>query len=306
MNSEKKYLWKEAIKWPLYILAIMPVIISASYYLSIGRVFNIRNFFIFLIASILLLLWENLTNDLFDSFTGIDEFKFHSLVNLLGNKKLISKLSVLSFIIGILLISFLSINTSFKVLLLVSGSCFLGYIYQGPPFRLGYLGLGEPLCWIAFGPFAYGASLLAIAPLNISLDFIPWNTSLIIGSGPALATSLVLFCSHFHQIDEDRKYGKKSPLVYLGTKRSSLIIPAIILIIYILEIYPTIIKQLPISSLICILSLPWALTLINSTILNHNNKSVMKSCKYKALRFQSINGILFALGLSINYFNKIY
>lgn len=29
----------------------------------------------------------------------------------------------------------------------------LGYVYQGPPFRLGYWGFGEILCFFAFGPF---------------------------------------------------------------------------------------------------------------------------------------------------------
>ena len=36
-----------------------------------------------------------------------------------------------------------------------------GYVYQGPPFRLSYKGLGEPLCFAAFGPLATGAFYLA-------------------------------------------------------------------------------------------------------------------------------------------------
>jgi len=30
--------------------------------------------------------------------------------------------------------------------------CALGYSYQGPPFRFGYQGLGEIICFICFGP----------------------------------------------------------------------------------------------------------------------------------------------------------
>lgn len=37
----------------------------------------------------------------------------------------------------------------------------MGYLYQGPPFRLSYLGLGEPLCFAAFGPLATCAFYLA-------------------------------------------------------------------------------------------------------------------------------------------------
>lgn len=36
-----------------------------------------------------------------------------------------------------------------------------GYLYQGPPFRFSYLGLGEPLCFLAFGPLATNAFYLA-------------------------------------------------------------------------------------------------------------------------------------------------
>ena len=37
----------------------------------------------------------------------------------------------------------------------------MGYLYQGPPFRFSYLGLGEPLCFAAFGPLATCAFYLA-------------------------------------------------------------------------------------------------------------------------------------------------
>ncbi len=37
----------------------------------------------------------------------------------------------------------------------------MGYLYQGPPFRLSYQGLGEPLCFMAFGPLATTAFYLA-------------------------------------------------------------------------------------------------------------------------------------------------
>ena len=72
MNNNKKKLWREAIKWPLYSVAIMPIFISAAYILYQYKKISILYFIGFTIASILILFWENLTNDLFDSETGID------------------------------------------------------------------------------------------------------------------------------------------------------------------------------------------------------------------------------------------
>ena len=77
MNEKRNKLWKEAIKWPLYSVAILPVFISGAYILYAYEKVKILNIFGFTIAAILILIWENLTNDLFDAETGIDEFKFH-------------------------------------------------------------------------------------------------------------------------------------------------------------------------------------------------------------------------------------
>jgi len=89
MDEDKKKLWKQAIKWPLYSVAILPVLITGAYLLNQYEKVKIYNLIAFTLAAILILLWENLTNDLFDAETGIDEFKFHSIVNLVKNKKII-------------------------------------------------------------------------------------------------------------------------------------------------------------------------------------------------------------------------
>jgi 1,4-dihydroxy-2-naphthoate phytyltransferase len=162
------------------------------------------------------LLWENLSNDLFDADTGVDAVgKPHSVVNLTGRRDRIAWLSSAALLLGLSLMGWLAWRSHPAVLLLVLLSCGLGYVYQGPPFRLGYQGLGEPLCWLAFGPVATSAALLVLAPAESGE--VPWTTALELGAGPALATSLVLFCSHFHQVEEDAAHGKRSPVVRLGT-----------------------------------------------------------------------------------------
>ena len=180
MDEDKKKLWKQAIKWPLYSVAILPVLITGAYILNQYEKVKIYNLIAFTLAAIFILLWENLTNDLFDAETGIDEFKFHSIVNLVKNKKIISFIAYTSLVIGLLIISIISVSISKNILILVAACCFLGYLYQGPPFRFGYQGLGEPLCWLAFGPFAYSAVLIALKPSNIIFEDIPWKVSLLL------------------------------------------------------------------------------------------------------------------------------
>ena len=69
LKKSKSYLWKQAIKWPLYSVAVMPIILAAGWKLGAGEILRLEQLIGFLIASILLLIWENLTNDLFDATT---------------------------------------------------------------------------------------------------------------------------------------------------------------------------------------------------------------------------------------------
>jgi len=115
MYEDKKKLWKQAIKWPLYSVAILPVLITGAYILNQYETVKIYNLFAFTLAAIFILLWENLTNDLFDAETGIDEFKFHSIVNLIKNKKIISFIAYTSLVIGLLIISIISYQQNIMV-----------------------------------------------------------------------------------------------------------------------------------------------------------------------------------------------
>ncbi|WP_320668351.1 2-carboxy-1,4-naphthoquinone phytyltransferase [Prochlorococcus sp. MIT 1307] len=299
-NAEKRLLWKAAIKWPLYSVAVMPVLLAAGWRFNAGQIVRLDQLVGFLIASILLLLWENLTNDLFDADTGIDEFnKPHSVVALLGNKQPVRRLAYAALFLGLALIMLLAFRSNPSVLFLVLGSCALGYLYQGPPFRLGYHGLGEPLCWIAFGPFATAAALLVLSPSGINPSNIPWRVATTLGAGPALATTLVLFCSHFHQVAEDSAHGKRSPLVRLGTKRSAKLIPWLLALIMTLELIPIMQRHWPITALLGLIGLPSGIALVRLLSRHHNHPERVSGSKFLALHFQALNGLGLSVGLAL-------
>ena len=82
-------LWMAAIKLPMYSVAIVPIATgTAIAYRDTGAI-NWGIFFTFLVSAILILVWENLCNDVFDAETGIDVNKAHSVVNLTGRKNVI-------------------------------------------------------------------------------------------------------------------------------------------------------------------------------------------------------------------------
>ena len=296
--AERRRLWKAAIKWPMYSVAVMPVLVAAGWRLGSSESLRWDQLLGFLLAAILLLLWENLSNDLFDADTGVDRVgKPHSVINLTGRRNAVALLSSIALLLGLLLMGGLALRSSPAVFPLVLLCCGIGYLYQGPPFRLGYHGLGEPLCWLAFGPLATAAALLVLAPPGPGP--IPWPTALALGSGPALATTLVLFCSHFHQVEEDAAHGKRSPVVRLGTARAAAVVPWLVAGSLALQWLPVLQRQWPATALLSGIGLPAAAQLIRLLREHHHQPQRVTGSKFLALRFQALSGLGLAVGLGL-------
>ena len=58
IDENKKKLWKQAIKWPLYSVAIIPVFITGAYLLNQYEKIKIYNLIAFTLAAILIFLKE--------------------------------------------------------------------------------------------------------------------------------------------------------------------------------------------------------------------------------------------------------
>ena len=291
---QRKKLWLAAIKPPMYSVAIIPITVGTAIAFAETGIVNLKIFATFLISAILIIAWLNLSNDVFDADTGIDKNKAHSVVNLTGNKSLIFWLS--NFCLGLGLLGIILINywlNDETVLWLILGCCFLGYTYQGPPFRFGYLGLGEIICFITFGPMAISAAYYAQTQHFSSMSLV---TSTIIG----ITTSIILFCSHFHQVEDDVAAGKKSPIVRLGTKTGSLVLAYSTITVFLLTLLLVILQFLPIWTLLILGSLPFGYQLITHVNQNHDQPDKVKNCKFIAVNLHFSSGILLALGFVIS------
>lgn len=287
----KSQLWYAAIKPPMYTVAVIPITFGTAFAYYETKIFHLQTFLTFMVAGILIIAWLNLTNDVFDADTGIDVNKAHSVVNLTGNKTLVFGIANVCLILGFALILLLNYwQNDFTVLWLLIACCFLGYTYQGPPFRLGYLGLGEFICFITFGPMAM-ASVYYSQVQGFSI------TSIIVSSLIGISTSIILFCSHFHQVTEDLAAGKKSPIVRLGTKLGSQVLTISVMVFYGLWGVFTLMGILPYFSAIVLLSLPMAIQLINHVSKNHDQPNLVKNSKFIAVNYHFLSGLLLSISL---------
>jgi 1,4-dihydroxy-2-naphthoate phytyltransferase len=286
-------LWMAAIKPPMYSVAIMPIWVGSAVAFAETKIFHGEIFSTFLGAAILILAWENLSNDVFDSETGIDKNKHHSLVNLTGNKLLIFWLGNLFLVLGLLGILAISWQQQdLTVVGIISLCCVLGYMYQGPPFRLGYQGLGEIICFFAFGPLAVAAAYYSQTS-NWSITSLA--ASVIVG----IATSLILFCSHFHQVSDDIASGKLSPIVRMGTEKAAKLLPWATGSIYALTFVFVVWGIFPMWTLLSWVSILFARKLCHHVYEYHNQPSMVSNCKFIAVSVHFWCCLLLGLGFML-------
>ncbi len=286
--------WLAAIKPPMYSVAIMPIWVGTAVAFAESKTIHSGIFSTFLSAAIFILAWMNLSNDVFDAETGVDENKAHSLVNLTGNKHLIFWLGNLFLGLGMLgIVAIAWWQQDPTVIGLIILCCALGYSYQGPPFRFGYQGLGEIICFICFGPLgvtaAYYSQTQTWSETNLA-------ASIIVG----IATSLILFCSHFHQVTDDLAAGKRSPIVRLGTATAAQMLPWLGGSIYALTGLFVILGIFPVWTLLSWASLPIALKLFRHVQQYHNQPEQVSNCKYITVAVHFCSGLLLGLGFLLS------
>ena len=286
----KPKLWLAAIKPPMYTVAIIPITVGSTVAYAQTQSIDLNILGTFLLSAIAIIAWLNISNDVFDSDTGIDINKAESVVNLTGNRNLMFWLGNVFLALGILGIATISWwQQDINVVALVVLSCFLGYTYQGPPFRLGYHGFGEIICTICFGPLAVSAAYYSQTQ---SWSIANLTASLIIG----ISTSLILYCSHFHQVKDDLAAGKLSPIVRMGTKMGAKVLQWSTASIYVLTAFGVIAHLFPVATLLVFFSLPLAIKLTNFVSEYHDRPDRVRTCKYLAVRLQFVSGVLLALG----------
>ncbi|KAG0558199.1 hypothetical protein M758_10G010800 [Ceratodon purpureus] len=253
--SQATLIWR-AVKLPLYSVAVIPLTVgAAAAYLQSGLFFSGR-YWLLLGSSVLVITWLNLSNDAYDAETGVDKDKKESVVNITGSQTGVLGAAYACLALGAMgIVKAAQRIGDMRVVGLLSAAILCGYVYQCPPFRLSYKGLGEPLCFVAFGPLATTAFYLChasgVGALPVTLTVL--GVSVLVG----ITTSLILFCSHFHQIEGDLAVGKMSPLVRLGTEKGSKVVQTAVISVYTIIALLTALKALPLTCFgLSLLTLP--------------------------------------------------
>ncbi|QDZ23499.1 1,4-dihydroxy-2-naphthoate phytyltransferase [Chloropicon primus] len=281
-------------------IACLPLILATSVAFAVKKEVLLSNFLLQGLAGVLVIVWLNLTNDVFDSETGADVEKAESVVNRTGEKEKLfwAATALLAAGIGIFALVVLQSSQAIAGAMLL-GSVSIGYIYQGPPFRLSYKGVGEILCFFAFGPLATNAFYLLQSGTKFAAlrgQGVALGASVLLG----LTTSNILLNSHYHQIDTDRRTGKMSPCVRFGTKAVSRAVVAVVALVYGIYTACLVAGVMPRTTAIVLLSFSSASQLCRFVLENHANKNVIKPAKFLAVKWHRNFVLLLSLGLFLS------
>jgi len=139
------------------------------------------------------------------------------------------------------------------LLLLIIGiiGVLIGYFYTASPIKLGYRGWGEFVAGLGCGPLVVlGAYYVQAQTLSLEALFISIPVGLLIAA--------VLYINEFPDYACDKKAGKNTLIVRIGRERARKGFYSLLLIAYLFIILAAILKIVPWTVLISLLTFPLA------------------------------------------------
>lgn len=255
--------WAQAVRPKTLIIGISPALIGITLSISQGF-FNFQVFLFTLLTGMSIQIGTNLANDYFDFVKGADtqERKGFLRVTQAGlvtpqvMKRAIFALFSIAFLCGCYLIW----QGGMMIALTLAAYITLSILYTAGPFPLAYLGLGDILVLLLYGP---GAVLITYYLQTGSLS----QEALIAGISPGAFAMAILSINNVRDYEEDRKAQKKTLVVRLGRTfgKCQFIASILLALIPVCFFY----RIHPFSTLVLLILLP-ALPLFQAMIRNQN------------------------------------
>ncbi|MBW4698218.1 MAG: 2-carboxy-1,4-naphthoquinone phytyltransferase [Aphanocapsa lilacina HA4352-LM1] len=279
--------WLNSFNPLIYTASVVPILVGTAFAWWQGGVFDLQRFALTLAGLIFVHAWINLTNDVFDWDTGVDRNKLNSLVRTTGSRSQVLWVGNLFLSIGY--VCFWALQ-DWWLLAFGSFGIFLGYAYQGPPFRLAYKGLGEWISSSCFGPIAV---LTATRAQTGSWELGALWVGIAVGSW----TATILYAHHFYQYEDDREFDKRTPVVRWGPALAAKRFWWVIAPSYVVLLMAVAGGFLPWTVLAVLATIPLAVALVRFVRENATNPAVVVGALPLAARFHLISGALLTLGL---------
>jgi len=292
-NQNCLEIWYLAIRPKTLPAAAAPVIVGISLALGSG-VFRPGPALAALLAALLLQIGSNLANDVFDFKRGTDtEERTGPLrvtqAGLLSPGQVMAGMWVV-FVLAALAGVYLIYQGGWPILLIGILAILSAVAYTAGPFPLGYHGLGDIFVFIFFGPVAVMGTYYVQAGTFSTLSL--W-ASLPMG----FLITAILVVNNLRDIETDRKAGKRTAAVRLGSRFTQLEYFFLLILSYLVPLIIQLTEAVSPWVLLSWVSLPLAFSLVHDVSVR-KGKSLNITLAGTA-RLALVYAVLFSLGLVI-------
>ncbi len=257
--------WTLAARPKTLVAGIAPTLIGISLAMSQGY-FNGTIFLMTLLTALSIQIGTNLTNDYFDFLKGVDTSERKGFLRVtqagLVEPKTMKRAIIATFMAALISGSWLIYQGGMLIAIVLAVYILLSVLYTAGPLPLGYLGLGDILVLLFYGP---GAVLITYYLQTQSLSWEP----LIVGLSPGALSMAILVINNIRDIEEDRKARKRTLPVRWGRSAGKI---EFLLALFLSFLPPLFFYQTHPFALLVLLSLIPAIPILRAVMTNENPK----------------------------------
>lgn len=274
------------IRYRFFLFAgIFPYLLGQVIAFNANRFLNWHHFWLGFLGIFLVLIGVELFNEYFDSRQGGDRIFSQKIPHIPNYFYPLALCSMLfAFFIGL----YLSFQVGWPVLLFSFLGFLCAYFYVGPPLRWAYLGLGELVIALSYGPLMILGSYYLQAE---RVDFIPIFISLICG----LSIFYLALLNEIPDFYQDRLVGKRNLVVRFGKQKSIRILSLSLASLFILLALGVAGKKLPLFALTPFVLLPRSVRSLALIQKNYENRRVFISAINSSVAIYLV--VVFSLGI---------
>jgi 1,4-dihydroxy-2-naphthoate octaprenyltransferase len=272
--------------------SVAPVLVGTSLALGAGN-FEPLAFVAALVASMLIQVGTNLSNDYSDARRGADTEDRLGPVRVTAGGLLPPKQVLVAtyatFALAALCGAYLIAVAGWVLLAVGAASILAGLLYTGGPKPYGYEGLGEVFVFLFFGLVA------VVGSWYIQVQSLPWQP-FVVSVPVGLLAAAILVVNNVRDIETDRRAGKRTLAVRLGRERTRTMYLAITLGAFVVAPLPWALGSMNAWLLLPWLSAPLAVRAVNTVRTRTDGPSLNGALAGTAM-LQLCFCVLFAAGI---------